>query len=84
MPGHDFLRSLLHIANAGVVTEAFPEFVDAFGSGFGERLDGGQVLHPMFPVGDDGFDLGLLEHDFRNPDGVGIAGAAPWEVASAL
>ena len=39
------------------------------------------MFHPTFPVRNDCFDLGLLEHDFGNPDRVGIAGAPPGEVA---
>lgn len=80
----DFLRGLLHVADAGVIAESFPEFVDAFRRSFCERCDRGERLHPTFPIGDHRPDLGLLEHDFRNPDGVRIAGATPREVASAF
>ena len=71
----------LEIAGAGIIAEAFPEFEDVLVVGSGERGDGGEVFHPAFPVGNDCFDLGLLEHDFGNPDGVGIADASPGEVA---
>lgn len=71
----------MQVADAGVVAEAFPKFVDFVGTGFREGFDGGQFAHPAFPVRDHGFDLGLLQHDFGNPNGVGIAGAAPGEVA---
>lgn len=77
----DFAGGLLHVADAGVIAEAFPEFVDGGGVGVGEGWDVGQRAHPAFPIGDDSFDLGLLEHDFGNPDGVGIRGASPREVA---
>ncbi len=77
----DLLRGPLQIANARVVAEAFPKFVDFVGMGFGQSFNGGQLAHPAFPIGDDGFDLRLLEHDFRHPDGVGIARAPPREVA---
>ena len=30
---------------------------------------------------EDGGDAGLLQHDFGDPDGVGIAGATPGEIA---
>ena len=50
----------------------------------GKGADGGQFLHPAFPKRNDCFDLGLLEHDLRNPDGVGIEGAPPWKVSGVL
>ena len=79
--GDDLLRGFLQVSDAGVVAEAFPEFVDFVGARVGEVLDGGQLAHPAFPIGNHGFYLSLLEHDFGNPDGVGIAGAPPREVA---
>ena len=77
----DLLRSFLHVADAGVVAEAFPEFVDFVGARVGEAFDGGQLAHPAFPIRDDSFHLRLLQHDFRNPDGVGIACVPPREIA---
>ena len=81
MAGDNFPRGFLQVADAGVIAEAFPEFVDFFGASLGEGWDRGQFAHPALPIGDDGLDLGLLEHDFRDPDGVGIAGAAPGQIA---
>ena len=77
----DEASGFLEIARAGVVTETFPEFEDVLFVGDGERGDGGEVLHPAFPIWNDGFDLGLLEHNLRNPDGVRIVGPTPREVA---
>ena len=75
------LRGFLHVADASVVAETFPELVDFVGMSFGESFNGGQLTHPAFPIWDYGFYLRLLEHDFRNPYGVGIAGASPGEIA---
>lgn len=77
----DLLRGFLQVADTGVIAEAFPEFMDFVGVRAGEAFDGGQLAHPAFPIRDDGFDLRLLEHDFGNPDGVGITRAPPREVA---
>ena len=41
-------------------------------------------MQPLFIVRDDGSGQGLLEHDFGNQDGVGIAGLTPGEIAFAL
>jgi hypothetical protein len=35
-------------------------------------------------VGDDGSDLGLLEHELGDEDRVGIGGAAPGKIAGVL
>lgn len=35
-------------------------------------------------IGDSGSDAGLLQHNFGEPDTVGIFGAAPWEVSLEL
>lgn len=77
----DLLCRLLHVADAGVVAESFPEFVNLVGARESEAFDVGQLAHPAFPVGDHRFHLSLLQHYFRHPDGVGIARAPPREVA---
>lgn len=82
--GHYFPGGFVHIAHAGVIAQSFPKLMDLFGSCPGQGLDGWQSLHPALPIGDDGFDLGLLEHDFGNPDGVSVAGATPREIAGIL
>jgi hypothetical protein len=46
----------------------------------GEFGDRWQRTHPTRPVGEDGFDLGLLQHDLGNPDGVRVFGPPPREV----
>lgn len=75
---------LLHVAHAGVIAKPFPELVDGRGSCLCQRDYSREFSHPTFPIGQDGFDLGLLEHDFRDPDCVRIAGSAPREIAGVL
>src|SRR5438445_9727102 len=70
MPRKYGLRRFLHVAHARVVAQAFPEFVNSLRAGSGEGFDIGQRSHPAMPKREDGFDLGLLEHDFGNPDSV--------------
>ena len=81
---HDLPRRLLQVAGAGVIAEALPKLVDFVRTRIGGGLDGGQFAHPAFPIRHDRLDLGLLEHDFGDPDGVGIAGAPPRQVAGVL
>ncbi len=77
----DLLSGFLHVADACVVTEAFPEFMNLVGMSFGQGFDGWQFAHPAVIIRDDGFDLRLLKHDFRDPNRVGIAGAPPRKIA---
>ena len=70
------------LARAGVVTEAFPLLQHILEGGGGERGRGWEPFQKPPEVGDDGIHAGLLEHDFGDPDGVGIARiGAPGQVA---
>lgn len=81
MPGDDLSGGVVEIANAGVITQTRPKLVQLGGSGFRDRFDRRQRPHPAFPVGDDGFHLGLLEHDLGYPNGIRVPGAPPRKVA---
>jgi hypothetical protein len=77
----DVLGGGVEEAGAAVVAEAAPEGEDlGFGCGC-ESMDGGEGGEEVEVFGEDGGDAGLLEHDLRDPDGVGVAGVAPGEVA---
>ena len=80
---HDFLRGGLQVAGPGIVAQALPLAQDIVRVGRGQAGDVGEVLHPAQVVPAGGFDLGLLEHDFRHPDAVRVAGSrrAPRQVA---
>src|SRR5215472_16390977 len=82
VPGDDLPRGFLKMAGAGIVTETGPEAEYFFLRGFGERLDVRKAREEFFIVGDDGVDAGLLEHDFGQPDAVGVVGAAPRKIAT--
>src|SRR6266699_2183517 len=66
------LSRFLHITHPGVVAQPFPEFMDCLWCGVGEGLNVWQCLHPTLPIGQHRFDLGLLEHDLGNPNGIGV------------
>jgi hypothetical protein len=38
----------------------------------------------MIVIRNHGSDLSLLKHEFGDEDGVGIVGAAPWEIATIM
>ena len=78
------LGGLVELAGAGVVAEAFPEFEHVLEGGGGEGGGVGEAGKKAQEVGDDGVHAGLLEHDFRDPDGVRPARlGAPGQVAGA-
>jgi hypothetical protein len=39
-------------------------------------------LQESLVIGDNRRHLGLLEHDLRNPDGIGITGFSPGEISA--
>ncbi len=77
----DGLGGFLKIARAVIVAESGPVREQIGFGGGGERFDGREAIEKAFEVRDDGGDAGLLEHNFREQDGVGIAGATPREIA---
>ena len=74
----------MKISRSRIITEAFPGAQNLRFSRGGKRADGGKPAQPSIIVRNDGSDLGLLEHDFGNENGVRIAGLAPGEIAFAL
>jgi hypothetical protein len=45
-----------------------------------QRLHIGKALHETLVVRDDGADLRLLQHDFRNPHAIGVLVLLPRQV----
>lgn len=70
------------ISSAGVVAEALPGVKDIIFRGGSEGGEIGEAAEPLLKIGDDGRDLGLLEHELGDEDRVGIGGSAPGKIAS--
>ena len=77
----DHLRGLLQVAGAAVIAEAFPKFQELILGGGGKVENGGKGFKEAGVVGLDGFHAGLLEHDFGDPNAVGVAGMPPRQIA---
>lgn len=75
--GHEALRGLAKVADAGVVTQPLPGLEEGLILGGGEGRDVREGGEEAGEVGADRLDLRLLEHDFADPDGVGVGMAAP-------
>jgi len=72
------------ISRSRIITEAFPGVQNLRFSRRSKRANGGKPAQPSIIVSDDSSSLGLLEHDFGDEDGVGIAGMAPGKIAFAF
>ena len=84
VPGYDQAGGLVEVSRSRVVTETSPTPQNLGTLGASERAGCGESPHPSFPVWNDGLDLSLLKHDFGDPDGIGIFGPPPRQVAGIL
>src|SRR3989344_3082145 len=75
--GDDSFRRLVQITRAGIVAQTTPEVQHAVRPRTRQRAHVGEAFGETLEVRDDGGHLGLLQHDFRYPDAVGIARAFP-------
>ncbi|ACY19029.1 hypothetical protein Hoch_6561 [Haliangium ochraceum DSM 14365] len=78
---HHLLGAAVQIARPRVVAEPRPLRQDVVERRLGQRRDGGKARQPAFEIRDHGRHPGLLQHDLGDPDRVGIAAAAPRQVA---
>ena len=78
----DDFGAAMQVAGAAVITQAFPELQHGIQRRGSQCLDRGHGGDEALVIWDDGIDLGLLQHDLRQPDAVGIAVAAPGSVGS--
>ena len=78
------LRCLMQVAGAGVVTQAGPEVQDLVLIGVGQRCNVRKTCHEALEIGNHGADLGLLQHDFRDPNPIGRARVLPRQIMPAM
>jgi len=76
----DGLSGFVEHACTAVVAEAAPKGEHILLIGFSEGLNGGKALEESGITFHDHSDPGLLEHDFRDPDGIWIRGMPPGEI----
>ena len=70
----------LEITRASVITETLPREKDVALGSAGEGVEIGEPAQPLIIIGDYGGDLGLLEHDFGNKNGVWVQCSAPRKI----
>ena len=71
----------MEIASSSIIAQALPGVQNVRFSRSGKRANSGEAAQPPIIVRDNSGGLGLLEHDFGNEDGIGVAALAPGEIA---
>lgn len=84
MLGHDGACRRVQIARATVVAKPAPQREHVVFRGGGQGRQIGEMGDKALEIGDDRGNLGLLQHDFRQPDTVGVACALPWQGMAAV
>ena len=85
----DRLRAGDQVARPGIIAEARPLLHDVGLRGGGEGFDGRPARDEAFEARRDGGDRGLLEHDFAQPDPIGVhrrrsGRGAPWQAPEVI
>ena len=75
------LRGTMEKTGTTVVTQSGPLRQDIVERRICQRNDIGKAGQKAGIVRDDGFDSSLLEHDLRHPNGIGVGGLSPRELA---
>ena len=70
------------ISRARIVAEPLPGVENVIFRSRGKCCDVGKPPQPFIIIRDHGGDLGLLEHDLGNEDGVRIVGVTPTQIAA--
>jgi len=78
---HDNSSGGVQIARPCVITEALPRVEDVIFRSSSQRGEMGKTAEPLIIIRDNGGNLGLLEHELGDEDGIGIASLAPGEGA---
>ncbi len=68
---HDLPGGLVQMTGPGVVAQSLPQTQHFFFRRGGHSGHVGKTLHPAVEIGDAALHLRLLQHDLRNPDGIG-------------
>jgi len=72
----------MKVACPGVIAESLPGVKNIVFCRARQYREGRESSKPVLIIRQHSYDLRLLQHDFRNEDGVGIAGPPPGKVAA--
>ena len=81
---HHRVCASMQITRAAVVPQATPQTQDIVLRRGSQRADRRKARHEAVKVAHHGGHLGLLQHDLRGPDAVGVCGVLPGQVVAAM
>lgn len=84
MQRYNLPRTEVKVARPAVITQAAPEAQNFIGVRSGQINNCRKALKKTCVVVEYGRDLGLLEHDFRQPDTVRVARVLPGQAVTAM
>ena len=76
------LRGAVQVARTGVVAETGPKMQHFVDGRSGETWQVREACHEALEIRHDRTHLGLLQHDFADPDAVGTAIALPRQIVT--
>jgi hypothetical protein len=82
MSTYNYFRDGVQISGSCVVTQPLPGVQDAGFGGARQNSEARKSTQPFIIIRDNGSNLGLLEHELGDQDGVWIAGIAPRQIAA--
>ena len=81
---HHDLGTAVQIARPAVIPQAAPQTHHIVDAGLRQISHRGQMLRKSFKVVPHRHNLGLLQHDFRQPDAVGIDRVLPGQAVAPM
>jgi len=82
--GNDEARGPVQVPGAGVITETRPQVQDLVQVRRGQVRHGGKTGQKALEIREDDGNLGLLEHDLRDPHPIGSRVPLPGQVLAAM
>src|SRR5690606_39941183 len=80
---HDDAGTAMQVARPGIVAKTRPIGHDVFLTGPGQRAERGKPGQEAGVIRNNRRHLCLLQHDFREPDAIGVAAALPRQIVPA-
>ncbi len=83
MFGDDSFSTAVEVAATAVIAQPGPVLQNIIERGRGECRQVRETLQETLVIRNNGIDLRLLQHDFRNPDAIAVAALLPGQIMAA-
>ena len=81
---HNLLGGSVQVARTAIVAQPLPQTQHLVFAGGSKTFDSGKLLHEPLPVGSALGNARLLQDDLAQPNGVGVGGVPPRQVAAVV